>query len=72
MFLAKPNSLNYIGAKQFQTTKEAKAFLDSFIEDDEDFRKMSVDDWCYMGKILEVLPDGSYATIQINEEEYLK
>ena len=72
MFLAKPNSINYIGAKQFPTIQEAKAFLDSFIVDDEDFRKMTLDDWCYMGKIMEVLPDGTYATIEINEEEYLK
>ena len=72
MFLAKPNSINYIGAKQFETIQEAKTFLDSLIVDDEDFRKMTLDDLCYVGKIQEILPDGTYAYIEINEEEYLK
>ena len=72
MYLAKPNTLNFNDSQTFQDMKSAKKYLDSFFVEDEDVRNMTVEDWCILGKILEVRQDRSYAVIEINEEEYFK
>ena len=72
MYLAKPNTLNFNDSQTFQDMKSAKKYLDSFFVEDEDVRNMTVEDWCILGKILEVRQDRSYAVIEIDEEEYFK
>lgn len=72
MYLAKPNTLNFNDSQIFHDMKSAKKYLDSFFVEDEDVRNMTVEDWCMLEKILEVRQNGSYAAIQIDEEEYFK
>lgn len=72
MYLAKPNTLNFNDSQTFQDMKSAKKYLDSFFVEDEDVRNMTIEDWCILGKILEVRQDRSYAVIEIDEEEYFK
>jgi hypothetical protein len=66
MYLAKPFDKNLIGSKQFETMQECKKFLDEFTE-----QKMPMDEWLILGKIVEVLPDGTMQKIDVDMESFL-
>jgi hypothetical protein len=53
-------------SKKFETLQECKKFLDEITE-----QKMPLDEWLILGKILEVLPNGSVQKIDIDKESFL-
>jgi hypothetical protein len=66
MYIAKPFDRNMLGSKQFETLQECKKFLDEFTE-----QKMPLDEWLILGKILEVLPDGSNQKMNVDMATFL-
>lgn len=76
MYLAKPYDRNMIASKQFNTMQECKKYLDEFTSEKNKteelyMKKMPLDEWLILGKILEVMPDGNTRKIDVDMDSFL-